>query len=207
MTFDDIIRSRRSIRAYTDEVPDNRLITAMLESASFAPSPSHSQPVRFILIENQDLKNNLQCMLEEGRDRLIRMIEEKGLGKTPKNLVRAYYRFAEFLVRAPLLFAVGTLAVRSFSDRLIEAGVLDENPKGFWDADISTGLALSSFMLKATELGLGTCVLTAPFVFIPELSRKIHPEIRVTCFVTVGYPGETPRALNRISAEDLCLIT
>jgi len=205
MTFDEIIRSRRSIRVYRDEIPDDRLVTAMLESASFAPSPSHSQPVRFILIRSQHLKDDLHRMLTQGKDRFLRIIEEKNLGKNPKNLVRAYSRFADFMVTAPLLFAVGTVKVRSFSDRLIEAGVLDENPKGTWDADISTGLALSAFMLKATELGLGTCVLTAPFVFIPNLSHHIHPDIRVTCFVTAGYLAETPRALERISVEDLCL--
>ena len=59
MTFDEIIRSRRSIRVYRDEIPDDRLVTAMLESASFAPSPSHSQPVRFILIRSQHLKDDL----------------------------------------------------------------------------------------------------------------------------------------------------
>jgi nitroreductase len=60
-------------------------------------------------------------------------------------------------------------------------------------------------MLKGAELGVGTCILTAPFVFIPDLSKSIHPDIRVTCFVTAGHPAENPRPLTRISVEDLCL--
>jgi nitroreductase len=144
-------------------------------------------------------------MLVEGKDRFLEILGSTNGGKAPKNLVKTYFRYADFMVKAPLLFAVGTIRARSFSDRLIEAGVLSENPKGFSDADISTGLALSAFMLKGAELGIGTCILTAPFVFIPDLSKSIHPDIRITCFVTAGYPAESPKPLPRISVEDLCL--
>lgn len=204
MTFDEIIRLRRSIRSYKSETPAPALVNAMLESASFAPSPSHTQPVRFLIINSEETRKNLHSWLLDGRDRFIEIVESQNGGKSPKNLIKTYFRFAEFMVNAPLLFAVGTIRVRSFSDRLIEAGVLKENPKGFSDVDISTGLALSAFMLKGAELGIGTCILTAPFVFIPELSKKIHPDIRITCFVTAGYPAESSKPLSRISVEDLC---
>lgn len=205
MTFDEIIRLRRSIRAYKNEIPAPDLINAMLESACYTPSPSHTQPVRFLLVRSDEKKHHLHRMLVEGKDQFLEILGRNNGGKTPKNLVKTYFRFAEFMVKAPLLFAVGTIRTRSFSDRLIEAGVLSENPKGFSDADITTGLALSAFMLKGAELGIGTCILTAPFVFIPDLSKSIHPDIRVTCFVTAGYPAESPTPLTRISVEDLYL--
>jgi nitroreductase len=204
-TFDEIIRMRRSIRSYTEKVPTPDHVRAMLESACYAPSPSHTQPVRFLSVESKELREDLHGKLITGRDDFLRMLEEKGGGKSQKNLVRTYFRFAEFMVKAPLLFAVGTVETVSLSSRLMDAGVLSENPKGFSDADISTGLALSAFMLKGAELGIGTCVLTAPFVYIPGLSRKIHPDIRVTCFVTAGYPAETPRPLKRMTPEEICL--
>lgn len=205
MTFDEIIRLRRSMRSYKNETPPPALVNAMLESACYAPSPSHTQPVRFLMIKSDRMRKDLHRMLVEGKDRFLEILDRDNGSKSPKNLIKTYFRFAEFMVNAPLLFAVGTIRTRSFSDRLIEAGVLTENPKGFSDADISTGLALSNFMLKGAELGIGTCILTAPFVFIPDLSKKIHPDIRITCFVTAGYPAETPKPLARISVEDLCL--
>lgn len=205
MTFDEIIRLRRSIRAYKNETPAPALINAMLESACYTPSPSHTQPVRFLLVKSEEKRKCLHRMLVEGKDRFLEILGSNNGGKAKKNLVKTYFRFAEFMVKAPLLFAVGTIRTSSFSDRLIEAGVLAENPKGFSDADITTGLALSAFMLKGAELGIGTCILTAPFVFIPNLSKSIHPDIRVTCFVTAGYPAESPKPLARISVEDLCL--
>lgn len=205
LRFDEILRMRRSIRVYTPEKPDRALIDAMLDSARFAPSPSHTQPVRFLMIERAEIRNDLHRRLVEGKDRFLSDLEKNQAGKNPKNLVRAYFRFAEFMVTAPYLFAVGTIKTASFSDKLMEAGVLKENPKGFSDADISTGLALSAFMLKGAELGVGSCILTAPFVYIPGLSRHLNPDIRVTCFVTAGFPAETPRPLSRIPLEDLCL--
>ena len=202
--MDEIIRKRRSIRKYRAEKPDESLIRAMVESACFAPSPSHSQPVRFFRIENETLKKNLLEFMEKGRDRLLGTLESKGGDRRTKNLITTYFRFAGFMFQAPCLFAVGTVKTRSLSSRLIEAGVLSENPKGHSDEDISTGLALSTFMLKGAELGVGTCVLTAPFVYIPDLSEKIAADARITCFVTAGYPDEQPGPLTRIGVDDLC---
>ncbi len=203
--LDEILRKRRSVRAYQPEKPARALINAMLDSARYAPSPSHTQPVRFLLIESEIVRTGLHQKLVDGKDRFLAAIDPNQAVKSPKNLIRSYFRFAEFMISAPYLFAVGTVKTPSFSDRLIAAGVLRENPKGFSDADITTGLSLSAFMLKGAELGVGTCILTAPFVYIPDLSKMLHPDVRVTCFVTAGFPAETPTPLSRIPLEDLCL--
>jgi nitroreductase len=81
----------------------------MLESASYAPSPSHTQPVRFLLVKSEEKKHHLHRMLVEGKDRFLEILGSTNGGKAPKNLVKTYFRYADFMVKAPLLFAVGTM--------------------------------------------------------------------------------------------------
>lgn len=192
LSLDEIILRRRSIRKYKAETPPRQLIEAMLKSAAEAPSPSNSQPVRFIRLGSESVRSRLREAMTEGRDLFLKRIEESGKNKRIKNRVNAYYRFSEFMFSAPLLFAVGVEKRESLSDILAEAKILSENRKGFSDEDISTGLALKAFMLKGTETGIGTCILTAPLVYIKNPDEIIGAGIRINSFITAGFPDESP---------------
>lgn len=50
----NIIRSRRSIRKYTDEAISREAITAILQAGQWAPSGLNNQPWRFLVIRNDD---------------------------------------------------------------------------------------------------------------------------------------------------------
>ncbi len=50
----DIIKTRRSIRRYKEEIPDEGLIRKCIEAACYAPSSKNSQPWLFILVKNRD---------------------------------------------------------------------------------------------------------------------------------------------------------
>lgn len=205
MTFDHIIENRRSIRKYKGEKPDPSLISAMLSRVRFAPSPSHSEPVRFLSIESDEVKEALKTAMVRGRDRFLEEYEALSAPKQIRNLIRAYYRFSEFMFHAPYLFAVGTKHVPSLSDRLKDAGITLPYSKGFSDRDLTTGLALSHFILKGSELGIATCILTGPIVFMGDVSPIIGcPDLRITCFVTAGFADETPPQLNRLPVDELC---
>jgi nitroreductase len=203
--FDSIVSERRSIRKYKDVKPEESLIRQMLQCACYAPSPSHSQPVRYILLESDSLRQEIWQAMKDGRDRFLERQAALGASKKVANVINAYFRFSEFMFGAPYLFAVGTESYTSFSRRMVEAGILSEDHKGYTDADITTGLSLSLFIHKGVELGISTCILTAPFVYIPDLSRRINPNLRITCFVSAGFADEAPPHLERISVEDLCL--
>ncbi len=70
--------------------------------------------------------------------------------------------------------------------------------------DITVGLALKGFILKGEELGLGSCILTAPLVFISNVEEILEVEgIRVKCLVTAGFPDEEPRLPERKSVEEV----
>jgi nitroreductase len=54
-----IIRERRSVRNFTEEPVDRKLILEVLRAASWAPSGLNNQPWRFAIVWDQDLKEEL----------------------------------------------------------------------------------------------------------------------------------------------------
>jgi hypothetical protein len=69
------------------------------------------------------------------------------------------------------------------------------------------GLALKGFILKGQELGLGTCILTAPLIFISNISKVEEilglENTRIKCFVTVGFPDEVPPVIERKTVAEI----
>jgi nitroreductase len=189
-----VIRKRRSIRKYKADMPPAEWIEAIVECASMAPSPSNIRPVRFVRLSSSGILEDLHQTMIQRRDELLRNLEAKGGPKKIRNLINVYFRYSEFMFHAPVIIGVGTiLGAKSFSGKLAEAGVLPEDSRGETDLDISVGLALKGLLLKSEALGLGTCILTAPLVFLEGIEQRMGLEdLRIKCFVTVGFPDETP---------------
>ncbi|MCP4682682.1 MAG: nitroreductase family protein [Desulfobacterales bacterium] len=199
-TIDELINQRRSIRKYKPDIPPNAWITEMIQSALMAPSPSNSQPVRFIRINSKAVKDRLHRAMTQGYNDLLEVIKTHDKMKKLRNRINYFRRFSEFLFNAPVLFAIGTsLDVPGFSNILFDAGVLKKDVRGHVDFDITTGLALNGFILKAESFGLGTCILSAPMVFLQDVESilGLDHDIRINCFVTLGYADETPSPKKR----------
>ncbi len=204
--IDELILQRRSIRKYKPDVPPMEWVAEMIKSAIMAPSPSNSQPVRFIRINSEDVKDRLHQAMTQGYNDLLEAIKTHDKMKKLRNRINYFRRFSEFMFNAPVLFAIGTcLDVSGFSNVLFDAGVLKKDVRGHTDFDITTGLALKGFILKAESFGLGTCILTAPMVFLSDVESilGLDHDIRINCFVTLGYADETPSTAKRKNVEDV----
>jgi len=206
-SFDQLVENRRSIRKYTSEIPPEELIRLMIACAGMAPSPSNIQPVRFIRIRSGNVKDHLRQRFTWGHERLLTRVKDMKNGKRLRNLINAYKRYSEFMFYAPVLFAVGVIKGGSgFSKTLLDAGLLSDDLRGDTDLDISIGLALKGFILKGESIGFGSCILTAPLVFIDDLESIIGlSDISVKCFITIGYPDETPPYIEKKGVKDIYL--
>jgi len=119
--LEDLINKRRSIRKYKPDNPPEEWINSMLHCALMAPSPSNSQPVRFIRISSTGKREKLYQALDSGKQEFLRTIQSKEEAKKLKNLINTYYRYSEFMFKAPALFAVGTItSYKSFSKRMFK---------------------------------------------------------------------------------------
>jgi len=205
--LDALILERRSIRKYKPDLPPEAWIQAMIACAARAPSPTNSRPIRIIRIKSPEVRQALYQAMNEGRRAFM---DAAATGEKPKhkmNVLKAYWRYSEFIANAPLLFSVGTAThVNSFSKRLLAAGIIDQDQRTDIDHDISIGLALKGFLLKAAELGLGACILTAPLVFIGDVDAILGlKNINVRCLVTVGFPDETPHPVAGLPLSEMYL--
>lgn len=160
MSFLDLANNRYSVRNYTNApVPEEKL-NRCIEAVRLAPSACNSQPYKFIIINNPELKEKLAKAAFEG-------------------LVDLNY----FAYQAPVLVLI-------VSDRQkISAkigGLLKR--KNFSLMDI--GIAAEHFCLQATEEGLGTCMLgwfnekkVKNLLSIPTLKR-------VELMISVGFSAD-----------------
>ena len=102
--------------------------------------------------------------------------------------------YSAFMFSAPWLLAIGTIAAPAgFSRILAEAGVAAPDNRWETDADIALGLALQAVILKGQELGIASCVLTAPLAFIAGVENILRiDDVKIKCFLTLGFPAEKP---------------
>lgn len=200
---DGCLERRRSIRKYKSGRLPGKMIQTLVESAITAPSPSNTQPVRYFHLNSGRSRAFLREDMERGRRSLL---ERAATADTPRKagtIIRYYWRFSEFMLGAPELFCVGTVRVSGFCEKLGKTG-MDCGISRSSEVDITVGLSVMAFIMKAQSLGLGTCVLTAPLLFtekwpeLPEL-EGMAPK----CFVACGYPDEAPDKTPRKSVGEI----
>ena len=156
MTFDDIVKTRRSIRAYKDTPIDRDTLLAVLESGRLAPSARNRQDWHFTVVTNDKLREQLMHACNG----------QAMVGKAPASIV-----------------VWGT-----------QESIMSCKQSA---ATVDCSIALSFMILKAVELGLGTCWLGS---FKPEeVSQVLNlPDGAVVVAVTpLGYPDESPAARPR----------
>jgi nitroreductase len=203
--IEQLIFQRRSIRRYKRDAVPEAWIQSMLACAHQAPSPSNSQPVRFVRIQSTDCRSKLRRALEAGHRRLLADHQAAAAPARLRNWINAYLRYCAFMDTAPVLLAVGVdSAVKGFEWRLHQAGLMARDRQSESGMDITVGLALHGLLLKAQALGVGSCILMAPLIFIPEVEKLLGVEdLTIKCFVTLGLADEVPAAPERLPLQEV----
>ena len=58
----EAIKTRRSIRKYTDEVPSKELLEQVIDAAIWTPTAANRQPVIVLAVTNRELRDRLSAM-------------------------------------------------------------------------------------------------------------------------------------------------
>ena len=169
------IKSRRSIRSFTDQTIDHSLLEEVIETASYAPSWKHSQTIRYIAVEGE-LKNR---------------IGSECTSTFPNN--------GAIIQNAPLLIAITVIKGRCGYER---DGSFTTHRGDTWQM-FDAGVASEAFCLAAYEKGLGT-VIMGIFDEDKIVDLLEIPEDReLVALIPVGYPAEEPVAPKRKPVTDL----
>lgn len=201
----DLLHQRRSLRKYLPKLPPLNWLSDIIRCGQTAPSPSNSQSVRVRLVASDKSRDELKNAMARQRELLLQANTEADGSKRTRNYIRVYYRYSEFMFNAPWLLLVGTAPAKpGFADHMAMAGLRSDKGRGSVDHDIAVGLFVSAMLLRATELGLASCILSAPLVFLaPEVKLPIFNQINPKCFITLGFGAETPPAPNRLALDDI----
>ncbi|MBQ8053410.1 MAG: nitroreductase family protein [Lachnospiraceae bacterium] len=181
----DTIKARRSVRKYkTDPVPEE-LLKDLLEAAAWAPSAVNRQPWYFVAISKPEQLHLLGQIMEE-----VSLKVEPNLQKTFQNHPEVVSETTAFIRRlggAPAC-VLAFMQHDNYAPEVADAMTL------------SVGAAIENMLLRATELGLGSCWMTAPVevscgdrirdLFAPEKGRLVS-------MIVLGYPAQEPQAPRR----------
>jgi 5,6-dimethylbenzimidazole synthase len=176
------IRERRSCRDFLPAPLAEEAIEKILEAAIWAPSAMNAQPWEFIVITNQEVKENIYSEAEERRKYLLEKSGWKWLG---------HYQ-VDFILSAPVIIAVVGNPDKTGADRFLEGGGM-----GYQHA---CAAAIQNMLLTAHALGLGSLWFTLfDFNRMREI-LGIDPVKVPLALVCIGKAVEQPQQTGRKDA-------
>ena len=174
----DIIKSRHSIRKYTDEQISRKDLERILEAGNFAPNAGDGQRSIMVAIHDKELATQIGQMnlANFDRSRLAGTFVSK---EQPSTIDDSTIRNGFY--DAPTVICI--FAQNNFMFKTADAFCMAEN-----------------MLLQATELGIASCIISRGYeTFDNEEGQKLMKEWEVPeeyscqCFVILGYiDGEQP---------------
>jgi nitroreductase len=157
MALLDLVQHRRSIRDFLDLPVERQKIITCLEAARLAPSAGNSQPWKFIVVDDRQIKNKICDAAFSG-----------------------IYSLNSFCKMAPVIVAV----VSEKSRFLAQIGGMFRGTKYYL---IDIGIAIEHFVLQAEELGLGTCWIGWFNERVVKPILDIPPNKKLDILIALGY--------------------
>ncbi len=190
MNLNELIRTRRSIRRYSDRPVSIELIDQLLEAASWAPSAHNRQPWRFVVISKPEVKQHLAAVMGER----LRTDRRKD-GDAYKVIDRDVARSNERIVSAPIVI-VACLSMIDMDRYPDDRRTIAERTMAIQ----GVAMSMQNLLLAAHDLGLGACWMCAP-LFCPDIARSVLDlpiDWEAQALITLGYPIDQGQSKDRI---------
>jgi len=175
MNVKEAIKKRRSIRKYKKKQVSEELINELLEAARLAPSACHGQPWKFMAIT-----------------------DEQTISKLKENKI--FYQ--DFIYTAPLLL-VCMADPSSYPEKKLKLDGVNKDQ--LIDAISDLSFASQNLVLRATELGLGTCYIGWMKKQKIKKVLNIPDDLHVQFVIAVGYADEIRDPKIRKSIDEIIL--
>ncbi|MFK5857059.1 MAG: nitroreductase family protein [Bacteroidota bacterium] len=171
MNFTELINKRQSDRIYIDKPVSREIINRCIEAARIAPSASNSQPWKFIVVDDIELKN-----------------------KVAKKTIGLLRSFNKFVPQAPVIIAI----VLEKPKLLTELGGRLKK-KEFPLMDI--GIAAEHICLQAAEEGVGSCMLGWFDEQAVKLLLNVPESKSISLLITLGYTPDDYKHRKKIRKD------
>jgi nitroreductase len=201
LSVGEAIAARRSIRRFRPQPITDVQVDALLEAARLSPSAINCQPWRFKVVRDQQ---TLDWLAAAGTR------NQRWVSRAPVVFVccadlSCFVKDQEANLRA--IADSGAMP----PDMLAEVeGYVARNACAPRDmlrgaAAVNCAIALTSMMLRAVDLGLGSTWIG---MFDEDALRErfgLHPDLAVIAMLAVGVPSESPPARSRREMKDILL--
>ncbi len=179
MNTANCIKSRRSIRSFTDlEIPE-ALIEEIVDAARYSPSWKNTQIARYTFIKSRTMLDSIA-----------------------KDCLMGFTHNENIIKNAPGLVVISYIKGRSGFER---DGSFTTSKGDRWQM-FDCGIATQSFCLGAYEKGLGSVIMG---IFDEnKIAEKISlPQSEeIAALIAVGFPAENPSAPKRKETGELLRI-
>ncbi len=171
----EAIKKRRSVRSYENKPIPRDIVNTIIEAGNQAPSAMNSQPWRFVVVEDKELKRKLlQAALPKAKN-ILKFARDA----EPERYRLIAKRYEE--LEDPIYYSAPVILFVIGSGRY---------------ADHSCPLACQNIMLSAYSLGLGSCwvgfgsMITDDTGIVKALELKDDEKIFGP--IVLGYPNVYP---------------
>jgi nitroreductase len=172
--FQQLVKSRRSIRRYLEKPVEREKILTCIEAARLAPSADNVQPWRFLIIDDPDLKTQFA-----------------------KEVFSGIYFVTKFAAKAPVIILI-LARLDIIANRI---GKQIQNIHYYY---IDSGIAGEHIVLQAEELGLGTCWIGWFNPRKARKFLKIPRKYKIVSLMAMGYYDKKPsREKKRRALEEI----
>ena len=197
MDFYEILNERKSIRRFKQNQPPIEIIKKIIHKATLCPNAHNSQPWKFIILNNKQLKENL---INEMGKKYVGDLVKDGLSNNEidKTVKGSFQKF----MNPPILIipCLDKGAIPSIKD-----GERAHNEYIMGVQSVSS--AITYLMLVVWAEGLGSCWYCAA-LFAKEIIQKqlnLDTNLEPQGFITIGYPDEDPIKPRRKPLEDILI--
>lgn len=175
MKFLELARNRKSARKYSSKPVPRELIEQCLEAARLAPSACNSQPWTFIVVDNEEKKNEIA-----------------------RQTMTGLYKMNAWTETAPVIVVVLT-------ERSRYAARMGGTLRGVKYSLIDIGIACDHFTLQAEELGLGTCWIGWFNERKLKKILDLPKSAKIDVVISLGYPhpDSPPREKRRKPLDEI----
>jgi len=208
----DLIKSRRSIRAWTDQpVAEEKLLQA-IELATYAPNAGNQQNWHFYLIMNRDTIGAIADAVQESADCIAAWPEAGKMGEAANRMLKGAARFRG----ATAGIAVAVKQYQSPIDQVLQLrGKTDPQARRMrrWrssaDSKIqSISSAIAYLLLVLHQMGFGGLWMTGPLQAKGDIEKilKVPADMDVAAYIAVGNAAENPPLRERKPVQEVTTV-
>lgn len=199
MNFAEIsecIKSRRSIRKFSDLPISREDVLDIIDIAVHAPSNNNRQGWKFYVLSGKSKIHQVASEVEKALEKCA------GISEVIDEVMKGYSNHFTVFRNAPMVLVCCFVKPAGFNFRIFET---DEENLHFTGELISVSMAMQNILLLAEARGIGTLVMTAPLIGAKGIKEilGIPRKYTIASFICLGHYDSGPESPGRKSGADV----